>query len=138
MDEELNQKVFQMVIEEGFSKGNYPALDPLFDAEYVEHQFGLHKNLEGLKGDIQYLRTAFPDFVLVLEDLVTKGDVVWARSTAHGTNLGPFMGPATGKSIETTVIDICRFKDGKISEHWGVPDRFAILAQLGLLPQPQR
>ncbi|MCI0397830.1 MAG: ester cyclase [Chloroflexi bacterium] len=35
-----------------------------------------------------------------------------------------------------TVFDICRFSDGKIVEHWGVPDRFAVMAQLGLLPQP--
>ena len=30
----------------------------------------------------------------------------------------------------------CRFENGKIVEHWGVPDRFALLHQLGLLPLP--
>src|SRR5512146_363993 len=136
MNEELNQEVFRTVIEEGFSKGNYPALDPLYDPEYVEHQFSLHKTLEGLKSDIQDLRVGFPDFTLTVEDIVAYDDMVWARCTAHGTNHGPFMGPPTGNTIEVTVIDICRFKDGKIVEHWGVPDRFAVLAQLGLLPQP--
>jgi predicted ester cyclase len=43
--------------------------------------------------------------------------------------------PPTGKSFAITVIDICRFENGKIVEHWGVPDRFHQLAQLGLLPQ---
>jgi hypothetical protein len=42
----------------------------------------------------------------------------------------------TGKSFEITVIDVCRFENRKIIEHWGVPDRFHHLAQLGLLPQP--
>jgi predicted ester cyclase len=32
-------------------------------------------------------------------------------------------------------MDVCRFENGKIVEHWGVPDRFAVMAQLGLLPQ---
>jgi hypothetical protein len=33
-----------------------------------------------------------------------------------------------------TVIDICRFENGKLVEHWGVPDRFAMLHQAGALP----
>jgi hypothetical protein len=32
-----------------------------------------------------------------------------------------------------TVIDIARIEDGRLMEHWGVPDRFALLAQTGAL-----
>jgi len=35
-----------------------------------------------------------------------------------------------------TVIDIARFKDGKIVEHWGVPDQLGMMLQLGLMPEP--
>jgi predicted ester cyclase len=38
--------------------------------------------------------------------------------------------------MEITVMDVCRFENGQIVEHWGVPDRFAVLMQLGLLQQP--
>ncbi|HVN55036.1 MAG TPA: ester cyclase [Anaerolineaceae bacterium] len=137
MNEQQNLGTFRKVIEEGFNQGNYPALDPLFVPGYVEHQDGLHKNLEGFKDDIRGLRASFPDFTLTIEDVVADGDRLWVRSTARGTNLGPFFGPPTGKPMRVTVIDICRFKDGKICEHWGVPDRFTVLAQLGLLPVPQ-
>jgi predicted ester cyclase len=44
--------------------------------------------------------------------------------------------PPTGKSFTITVIDICRFVNGKIVEHWGVPDRFHQLTQIGVLPPP--
>ena len=47
------------------------------------------------------------------------------------------MGPPNGKAFEITVIDIARFENGKIVEHWGVPDRFAVMAQLGLLPKKE-
>jgi predicted ester cyclase len=47
------------------------------------------------------------------------------------------MGPPTGKAMSITVFDSCRFEQGKIVEHWGSPDRFALLAQLGLLPEPK-
>lgn len=130
-----NQEVFRQVIEEGFNKGNYDALDALIAADCQEHQFGLSPTLEGFKRDIQYLRTAFPDLHLTIEDMVADGDKVWVRMTARGTNQGPLVGPPTGKSMTITVIDICRFENGKIVEHWGVPDRFAQMAQLGLLPQ---
>ena len=60
------------------------------------------------------------------------GDTVWARSKA--TELDP----RSGKPVIIDVIDICRFADGKLVEHWGVPDRFALLHQIGALPPPPK
>jgi len=132
---EQSKQSFRRVIEEAFNKGDYQVLSDLFIPDFIEHQFGLHPTIEGMIGDIQFLRTAFPDFNLTIEDLVADEDKVWARMTARGTNKGGFMGPPNGKSFRVAVFDVCRFKDGKIVEHWGSPDRFAMLAQLGLLPQ---
>jgi predicted ester cyclase len=53
--------------------------------------------------------------------------------TARGIQKGQFGPlPPTGKSFEINVIDIMRFKNAKLIEHWGVPDRFAIMEQLGM------
>ena len=90
-----------------------------------------------MQGDIQFLRRAFPDFTLTIENMLAQGDQVWVRLTVPATNRGGFMGPPNGKSFEIAVFDVCRFKDGKIVEHWSSPDRFAMLVQLGLLPQAQ-
>lgn len=90
--------------------------------------------LTGFKQALASLRRAMPDLELTIDEMVASGDRVWVRMTSRGTNLGPFMGfPPTGKSFAITVMDVCRFEDGKIVEHWGVPDRFALLHQLGLL-----
>ncbi len=132
-----NMEMFRTVVEEGFNKGNLGALDALFAPDYQEHQFGLRPTLDGMKQDIQFLRTAFPDFHLEIADMVANEDEVWARMTGTGTHRGPFMGPPTGKSFKITVFDVLRIKNEKISDHWGVPDRFAVMAQLGLIPQPQ-
>jgi hypothetical protein len=40
--------------------------------------------------------------------------------------------PRSGKPVTMNVMDVCRFEDGKMVEHWGIPDRFAYLHQLGL------
>jgi predicted ester cyclase len=137
MSSEQNLAAFREIITEAFNKGNYSVLGVHFDPAFIEHQFGLHATIEGMQGDIRFLRKAFPDFHITIEDLVADGDKVWARMTARGTNSGGFMGPPNGKSFEIAVFDVVRFKDGKIVEHWGSPDRFAMLAQIGRLPQPQ-
>lgn len=134
MSTEDNKAAFRRVIAEAFNKGNYDVLRDHFNPDFVEHQFGLHATIEGVQGDIQFLRTAFPDFTLTIEDMAADGDKVWARMTAHGTNRGGFMGPPNGKSFKIAVFDQVRFEDGKIVEHWGSPDRFAMMSQLGLLP----
>ena len=58
---ERNVEVLRLVIEEGFNKGNYDALDALFAPDYRERQFGLKTALEGFKDDIRFLRKAFSD-----------------------------------------------------------------------------
>jgi predicted ester cyclase len=58
--------------------------------------------------------------------------------TARGIQKGQFGPmPPTGKKIEITVIDIMRFKEGKLLEHWGVPDRSAAMEQLGMKSPPK-
>jgi predicted ester cyclase len=109
----------------------------LLSPTYAEHQFDLPATLEEFKGSIRFLRDTFAPFSLTIEDMVAEGDTVWARMTGRGTDSKGFMGhPPTGRSFAITVMDVCRFENGKIVEHWGVPDRFHQMAQLGLLPQP--
>jgi predicted ester cyclase len=138
MSIEQNQASFRQIINEAFNKGNYSVLHDHVRPDFIEHQFGLHPTIEGMQGDIQFLRTTFPDFNLTIEDMVADEDKLWVRMTARGTNLGGFMGPPNGKSFEVAVFDTCRFSEGKMVEHWGSPDRFALLTQLDLLPKPAK
>ena len=129
-----NAEILRQVIETGFNAGRLDELDRWVSSDYIEHQFGSDSGLEALKEMIRGLRTAFPDLRMTIEESVTAGDTVWVRLTCRGTQKGPLMGlPATGRPMETTAMEICRFANGKLVEHWGVPDRFAAMAQLGLL-----
>jgi predicted ester cyclase len=92
---------------------------------------------ERIKRLISGLRGAFPDLTCEMMHLVVDGDLVWGHFRARGTHTGPFLGvPPTGKSMAVDVIDICRFADGRIVEHWGVPDRLAVLEQVGAFTPP--
>jgi predicted ester cyclase len=138
MPAEQNISVMRRVIEEGFNKGNLDALDDCFAPFYKEHQFDIPPHLDGFKGAIQYLRNTFADFSLTIEDVIANEDMVWMRMAGRGRHTGEFMGHRpTGKAFEITVMDVCRFENGKIVEHWGAPDRFHLILQLGLLPESQ-
>jgi predicted ester cyclase len=134
-----NEQLFRILIEEGFSKGDVTVFDKYTAQDFVEHQNGFSPPfLEGVKNAINSLHKAFTDFSMVIEDMVIKDNIVWGRMTSRGTQTGQFGPmPPTGKKIEITVIDIMRFKDGKLVEHWGVPDRLAAMEQLGMKPPPK-
>ena len=134
-----NEQLFRAIIEDGFGKGNINVIDELASPDFVEHQYGFNPpNASSVKRAIESLHNGFPDFSMTVEELVSSGDKVWGRMTARGTHHGQFGPmPPTGKRIEITVIDIMRFKDGQLIEHWGVPDRFALMEQLGMMPRPK-
>ncbi len=134
-----NEQLFRILIEDGFSKGEIAVFDTYSSPDFIEHQHGFFPpNVVGVKNAINNLHEAFPDFSLNIMDLVIDGDKVWGRMIGRGTHkrqFGPM--PPTGKKFEITVIDIMRFTDGKLVEHWGVADRLALMEQLGMKPPPK-
>lgn len=135
--EAANVALVRRVMEAGFSRGDLAVCDELYRPDVVEHQRGNRSGVEGIKEVISALRSWFSDFRIDIEDMVAVDDMVWFRNRAVGTNDGRFMGfPPTGRRVELTVIDIVRISDGRIVEHWGVPDQLGAMLQLGLLPPP--
>jgi predicted ester cyclase len=134
------EAVVRRLIEEGFNEGALEVCDELTSPDLVEHQhYGSDHaaGAEGVKAVISSLRRAYSDFHLEIEDLVVAGDAVWLRMRGSGTNDGPFMGHApTGRAMAIDVFDLLRVVDGRIVEHWGVPDRLGALLQLGLVERP--
>lgn len=129
--------VLQRMFDEGFATGDTAVVDEVCSPDLVEHQFGMAGRgtpaLDHLRQAITQVHTGMPDITFTIEDAVQSGDTLWARVTGRGTATGPFFGPPSGRPVEITVIDIVRVVDGRIVEHWGVPDRFALLAQTGVL-----
>jgi predicted ester cyclase len=125
-------EIFRRVIERGFNEGDLSVADEVCAQRFSEHQYLLPTDLSGpetLKLEIQTARREFSGLSLTIEDVVAQGDKVWARMVARGTD------PRSGKPIVMNVMDVCRFENGLMVEHWGIPDRFALLHQLGLLPK---
>jgi predicted ester cyclase len=128
--------VMQRMLDEGFAAGNGDIADELCSPELVEHQFGLAgpgAAVQHVKDAMRDVHGMMPDLQFTIEDTAESGDTIWVRARGRGTATGPFFGPPSGRPVDFTVIDIARVVDGRIVEHWGVPDRFAVLAQTGIL-----
>ena len=128
-------RIFKAIIDRGFNQGDLSIADEVCALKLSEHEYLAKTDVPGaeiLKDQIESARRNISNMSLVVEDLVENGDKVWARSTCTGIH------SRSGKPVSFTVIDVCRFENGKLVEHWGVPDRFAMLHQAGVLPSPPK
>ncbi|MBS1673594.1 MAG: ester cyclase [Actinobacteria bacterium] len=132
--------VVERMLTEGFAGGRLDVVDELCAPDVVEHQFGLAgvgaEAIAKVRDGMHVVHTAFPDLRFTVEDWSVSGDIVWVRAEGVATSTGPFLGPPTGKPVSFTVIDVARIRDGRIVEHWGIPDRFEILVRLGRISVP--
>jgi steroid delta-isomerase-like uncharacterized protein len=142
MSAEANKALVRRLFEEVFNKRNLAVADELLSPESLNHDDPHEVGRVGsgaLKGAVQMLAAAFPDFHMTIEDLVAEGDKVVARVTASGTHQGAFMGIApTGKRFTEAQMHLVRVVDGKVIEHWDVRDDLDMLQQLGAMSAPGR
>jgi predicted ester cyclase len=134
---EENKALVRRLYEEVFNRGNLSTVDEPLAANYIDHTAlpGTSPGPEGLKQFTSMFHAAFPDLHFTIEDLIAEGDTVVVRQTYRGTHKGDLMGiTPTGKQVTITSIDIGRFADGKLVEHWGATDSLGLLQQLGVVP----
>lgn len=117
-------------------------MEPFFDLiheDAIDHAAipGQGPGREGVKFRLQMLQgLSEPRFRIV--DQVAEGELVSGRYRFSGIHTGDMMGmPPTGKSFEVDAMDMVRFRDGKLVEHWGLIDFPSMMAQLGLMPAPR-
>ena len=134
-NKELN--VIRQVVEKGFGNADMVVIDQFIHDNWIEHQLTLQGGKEVLKKAILSLEKGFPNRIYELTNYSVNGDMVWVHYKFSAIHAGSFMGiEPTGKKITIDVMDIARIKDNQIVEHWGIPDRFTLLMQLGFLQPP--
>jgi hypothetical protein len=72
-----------------------------------------------------------------LSVLVAEGDLVAQRIHFAGTHTGTFQGlPPTQRKVTFSGLELNRFVDGRVREHWFQLDALGLLQQLGLVVVP--
>jgi len=127
------RRIFELL-----SAGDVDGFGALLADDFVEHEAlpRFSPDRDGVTAFFRMFTGAFPDLRMTVDDVLVDGDKAVARVTATGTHGGEFMGiPPTGRPIDVQVIDIARFGgDGLVAEHWGVFDAFALMRQIGAIP----
>jgi C-1 hydroxylase len=122
---------------EALSRHDADSVADMVTVDFV-HNSSTNQGRDGVRAELDYWFSAFPDASVSVEDLIAEGDRVVARVTSSGTHGGEFMGsPATGKRISVQEVDIFRIENDRIAEAWAAVDFFGVLTQLGLLPSEE-
>jgi steroid delta-isomerase-like uncharacterized protein len=85
----------------------------------------------GIREVVTMFRTAFPDMVITLDEVIAEGDWVASKSTLQGTHRGDFLGLApTGRTVNVTSLTMVKLRDGRLTESWVKNDVAAMMRQL--------
>ena len=132
---EKSEVVIRRFFLQVIGQGRIEVLDDLLRTCYIEHRQGsLFDVTAGIKTEMQAIRDAFPNRMVVVEDMAFAGDLVWCRWSLSAEHRRPFMGfPATGTVIETSGVDVFRIDKGRIAERWTHQGSLGLRRQLELV-----
>jgi steroid delta-isomerase-like uncharacterized protein len=92
--------------------------------------------VDAVKGYVEQVRTAFPDFQNQVDDLIAEDDKIVTRMTWTGTHSGELFGiAATGRRVTYVGAGIFHLLDAKIQEAWIVGDTQELWRTLGVIPE---
>ncbi len=138
MSSDKHKKVLRHIVDQVYNTANTEPLEKFFDKGCVLHHPAVPEpvqGIEGIRGFMSLIFTAFPDFHAEVEDMVAEGDKVAIRSVISGTFKGPFAGiPPTSQHTQWSVTAIYRFVDGKVAEAWEDVDMLGAFQRLGVIP----
>lgn len=128
------------LISQLWNEGNLDLVEQIYAPDVVRHDYGVNKDIVGLDGQkvmISEFRTAFPDLILTIDEMIIEEGAVALKWTLTGTNTGPLpdMDP-TGNSVQLKGVSIVHTIEGKATEIWDVYNQMDMMQQLGLFPPP--
>jgi predicted SnoaL-like aldol condensation-catalyzing enzyme len=110
-----NRKIFKAIV-----TGDAATIESLSSSDGVDHQ-GPNGDVKG-RDSITHMLADFHNHIKDLKvDVISdaaNGDYVFALVHLTGTATDEMMGGA-GTKLDEKGVDVVRFKDGKIAEHWG-------------------
>jgi predicted SnoaL-like aldol condensation-catalyzing enzyme len=98
-----------------FNTGDLSEVHVIFSPDYVDHQRPTGMDIDGpdeFKQIVVDAKTSLLELKVTIEDLIAENDKVVARLQWHSTDLA-------GKKMNRETLDILRFVDGQVVEHWG-------------------
>ena len=88
---------------------------------------------EKLIEHILFFEKLFPEYELIIDELIAEADQIFVRSQFFGIHEGAADGiPATNKTIDTPFALGYKIKNEKIVDFWAIADQMELFNQMGL------
>ncbi len=133
MSAEQNKAVVRTWLLEGFNNCDLSKVEECLTEDYINHGTTEVRGYEGGRKVLTQAQALAPDGKIVINSMVAEDDTVMVLFTLEGTHSGSVGGmTSTGKQFKFSMVDIFKFRDGKISEAWVIRDRMEVEEQLGV------
>jgi predicted SnoaL-like aldol condensation-catalyzing enzyme len=102
------------VIIDILATGDLDAVSSAVAEEYIDHQGLGDVEIRGQHGFRRVVEAVHKssDVRVMIEDIIGAGDKAAMRLRWHGIN-------RTGGTVTRETLDVLRFEDGRLIEHWG-------------------
>ncbi|TDD17049.1 ester cyclase [Nonomuraea diastatica] len=123
-------------VEQVQENGRFELIDTLVHADYRNHtaEPGQGNDREGVRATMVAMHAAFSDLIVRISHCVGDGDLVATHKMFRARHTGPWFDvPPSGNQVEFRVMDLVRYRDGQMVEHWAVADAMSLLRQTGAL-----
>jgi len=148
--EARNKETARLILDRVIGHADLELADRLIAPDFKNHRTGLQgavealkiqrsvsganvSSLEGFKRGLLLIRESFPDWHHTVRELVAEGDQVFGAWVLNATFTGaPFLNfKANGQRVTKDEAGLMTFKDGKLTEFWGLSDTLPFVLQLG-------
>ena len=142
MPTQEHRAIIERFAEEAFEKFDADAANGLVTDDFHSHPWsvlGIPDGPEGMKQFLAFMRSAFSNARVSVEDVISEDDKVAVRYVFEADHTGELLGVgATGKRVRIPGIFIARVEDGKLAEYWREEDQLGMMQQLGTGSSPEQ
>lgn len=134
-DTKSRRKLIEDTWAAAWDRGEVEALDQLLSEDYRRRTSDDDgQDLTAFKASIIATRSAFPDLVTTIDDIVIEEDRAAVRWHSVGTHEHSFLGvPATKRRVVVSGATFARFADDQVIEEFVTWDPRALLSALGII-----
>ncbi len=124
MSIEHNKAVVRRWLLEGFNNLDFSAIEECLTDDYINHGT---TDVRGYEAGRQVLEQNSGDSRIAIESMVAEGDTVMVLFNAE------ISVPASSTRVSFLIVDVFKFREGKICEAWVIRDRLEIQEKLGVV-----
>lgn len=89
---------------------------------------------EGFREHAETMLLLYPDLQVSVDGQVAEGEIVVTWFTAIGTHQGEWQGiRPTHRQLRLKGVNVQRFRNGRVVEHWGGSNSLEALLEMGLV-----